>query len=98
MHANMKLGLAPVLEIRRAETVLHDVARQLARVPPRGLARELHLRALGYKRAISTWAHETPERAVGEGTTFVMPLSGLGIHNFYLRVRVRIDKAIEPGP
>jgi hypothetical protein len=26
----------------------------------------------------------------------VMPLQGLGIHNFYLRVRVRTDKAVEP--
>ena len=32
----------------------------------------------------------------GRGTTFVMPLTGLGIHNFYLRVRVRVDRAIEP--
>jgi DnaJ-class molecular chaperone len=32
----------------------------------------------------------------GGGTTFVMPLQGLGIHNFYLRVRVRTDKAVEP--
>jgi DnaJ-class molecular chaperone len=32
----------------------------------------------------------------GGGTTFVMPLAGLGIHNFYLRVRVRVDKATEP--
>jgi hypothetical protein len=32
----------------------------------------------------------------GRGTTFVMPLQGLGIHNFYLRVRVRTDKAVEP--
>jgi DnaJ-class molecular chaperone len=32
----------------------------------------------------------------GRGTTFVMPLAGLGIHNFYLRVRVRVDKATEP--
>jgi molecular chaperone DnaJ len=32
----------------------------------------------------------------GGGTTFVMPLAGLGIHNFYLRVRVRVDRAIEP--
>jgi DnaJ-class molecular chaperone len=32
----------------------------------------------------------------GRGTTFVMPLTGLGIHNFYLRVRIRVDRAIEP--
>ncbi len=32
----------------------------------------------------------------GRGTTFVLPLAGLGIHNFYLRVRVRVDKATEP--
>jgi molecular chaperone DnaJ len=32
----------------------------------------------------------------GKGTTFVLPLAGLGIHNFYLRVRVRVDKATEP--
>jgi DnaJ-class molecular chaperone len=32
----------------------------------------------------------------GSGTTFVMPLSGLGIHNFYLHVRVRVDRATEP--
>jgi DnaJ-class molecular chaperone len=32
----------------------------------------------------------------GVGTTFVMPLDGLGIHNLYLRVRVRVDKAFEP--
>lgn len=35
----------------------------------------------------------------GKGTTFVMPLSGRGVHNFYLRVRVRVDKAVRPpGP
>lgn len=32
----------------------------------------------------------------GGGTTFVIPLSSLGIHNFYLRVRVRIDAQLEP--
>jgi molecular chaperone DnaJ len=32
----------------------------------------------------------------GRGTTFVTPLTGLGIHNFYLRVRVRVDRAIDP--
>jgi DnaJ-class molecular chaperone len=32
----------------------------------------------------------------GRGTTFVVPLAGLGIHNFHLRVRVRVDKATEP--
>jgi len=32
----------------------------------------------------------------GRGTTFVVPLAGLGVHNFYLRVRVRVDKAAEP--
>jgi molecular chaperone DnaJ len=32
----------------------------------------------------------------GGGTTFVMPLASLGIRNFYLRVRVRVDKATEP--
>jgi hypothetical protein len=32
----------------------------------------------------------------GGGTTFVIPLSGLGIHNFFLKVRVRIDRAVEP--
>jgi molecular chaperone DnaJ len=32
----------------------------------------------------------------GSGTTFILPLSGLGIHNSYARVRVRIDKGIEP--
>jgi len=32
----------------------------------------------------------------GKGTTFVLPLNGLGVHNFYLRVRVRVDKATEP--
>jgi molecular chaperone DnaJ len=31
----------------------------------------------------------------GSGTTFVMPLAGLGIHNFYVRVRVRVDKGVE---
>lgn len=31
----------------------------------------------------------------GKGTTFVLPLAGYGIHNFYLRVRVRVDKATE---
>jgi hypothetical protein len=68
MQTDVKLGLAPVLELRRAETVLHDVARQLARVPPRGAARELHLRALGYKRAMATWSREAPERVVVERT------------------------------
>jgi DnaJ-class molecular chaperone len=32
----------------------------------------------------------------GRGTTFVLPLAGLGVHNFYLRVRVRVDGAAEP--
>jgi DnaJ-class molecular chaperone len=32
----------------------------------------------------------------GRGTTFVAPLAGLGVHNFYLHVRVRVDKAAEP--
>jgi molecular chaperone DnaJ/curved DNA-binding protein len=32
----------------------------------------------------------------GKGTTFVLPLAGLGVHNFYLRVRVRVDRATEP--
>jgi DnaJ-class molecular chaperone len=32
----------------------------------------------------------------GKGTTFVLPLAGYGIHNLYLRVRVRVDKATEP--
>ena len=32
----------------------------------------------------------------GKGTTFVLALDGLGVHNFYLRVRVRVDKATEP--
>jgi molecular chaperone DnaJ len=32
----------------------------------------------------------------GKGTTFVLPLGGLGVHNFYLRVRVRVDKATPP--
>lgn len=32
----------------------------------------------------------------GSGTTFVMPLSGVGIHNMYLHLRVRVDRAIEP--
>jgi molecular chaperone DnaJ len=32
----------------------------------------------------------------GTGTTFVMPLNGLGIHNFYLRVRVRVDTSVAP--
>jgi DnaJ-class molecular chaperone len=32
----------------------------------------------------------------GRGTTFVMPLSELGIENLYLHVRVRVDKTIDP--
>ncbi len=32
----------------------------------------------------------------GRGTTFVVPLAGLGVHNFYLRVRVRVDRGAEP--
>ena len=32
----------------------------------------------------------------GGGTTFAMPLTALGIHNFYLRVLVRVDHALEP--
>ena len=32
----------------------------------------------------------------GKGTTFVLPLDGFGVHNFYLRVRVRVDKATQP--
>ncbi len=32
----------------------------------------------------------------GKGTTFVLPLDGLGVHNFYLRVRVRVDNETEP--
>lgn len=33
----------------------------------------------------------------GSGATFVIPLSGLGIHNFFINVRVRVDRAIEPS-
>jgi|EndMetStandDraft_4_1072995.scaffolds.fasta_scaffold24438_1 DnaJ-class molecular chaperone len=33
---------------------------------------------------------------LGRGTSLVVPLSGLGIHNFYLRVRVRIDRELKP--
>jgi hypothetical protein len=33
---------------------------------------------------------------LGRGTNLVVPLSGLGIHNFYLRVRVRIDRDLTP--
>jgi hypothetical protein len=32
----------------------------------------------------------------GAGTTLVTPLSGLGIQNLYLRVRVRVDLGLEP--
>jgi hypothetical protein len=32
----------------------------------------------------------------GTGTTLVMPLHGLGIHNFYVRVRVRVDTSVAP--
>jgi DnaJ-class molecular chaperone len=32
----------------------------------------------------------------GKGTTFVLALDGFGIHNFYLRVRVRVDRSTEP--
>ncbi|MGA7119953.1 MAG: DnaJ domain-containing protein [Polyangiaceae bacterium] len=32
----------------------------------------------------------------GRGTTFVVPLTGLGVRNFYLRVRVRVDRTAEP--
>lgn len=32
----------------------------------------------------------------GSGSTFVLPLSGLGIHNFFLSVRVRVDPSVEP--
>lgn len=32
----------------------------------------------------------------GAGTTFVVPMSGLGIHNFYLHIRVRVSKEAEP--
>ncbi len=32
----------------------------------------------------------------GKGTTFVAPLAGLGVHNFYLRVRVRVDTTTFP--
>jgi DnaJ-class molecular chaperone len=33
----------------------------------------------------------------GSGVTLLVPLQGLGIHNFYLRVRVRVDPQLEPG-
>jgi molecular chaperone DnaJ len=32
----------------------------------------------------------------GGGTTFVVPLTGLGIHNVFLNVRVRVDRDLEP--
>jgi molecular chaperone DnaJ len=32
----------------------------------------------------------------GRGSTFVLPLSGLGIRNLFARVRVRVDKTVEP--
>jgi hypothetical protein len=34
----------------------------------------------------------------GPGTSFVLPLSGLGIHNFYLHVRVRVSAEVEASP
>lgn len=34
----------------------------------------------------------------GAGATFVVPLSGLGVHNFFLHVRVRVHRSVEaPG-
>jgi molecular chaperone DnaJ len=32
----------------------------------------------------------------GRDATFMVPLTGLGVHNFYLRVRVRVDRTTEP--
>ncbi len=32
----------------------------------------------------------------GRGTTLVLPLTGLGVHDLYLRVRVRVDRTTEP--
>jgi DnaJ-class molecular chaperone len=34
----------------------------------------------------------------GSGTTFLTSLRGLGIHNLYVRVRVRVEAALEPPP
>jgi hypothetical protein len=33
----------------------------------------------------------------GSGASFVVPLSGLGIHNFFLNVRVRVDRTVDPS-
>ncbi len=52
------------------------------------------LRELAIRRADALPALVPPMS--GRGTSFVVPLTGLGIHNFYLRVRVRVDKAVEP--
>ena len=32
----------------------------------------------------------------GRGTTFMVSLTSLGVHHFYMRVRVRVDKTTEP--
>jgi DnaJ-class molecular chaperone len=33
---------------------------------------------------------------LGNGMSLVVPLSGLGVHNFYVRVRVRVDRELAP--
>ncbi len=51
-------------EIARAEALLRDVARELLRRPMEGPARDLHLRALRYKRTMANWTDDVPDAVV----------------------------------
>jgi hypothetical protein len=51
-------------EIARAEALLRDIARELLRRPMEGPARELHLRALRFKRTMAHWTDDVPDAAI----------------------------------
>jgi hypothetical protein len=50
--------------MQRAEALLHDIAIELLRVPARGDARELHVRALRLKRQVDAWTPHISEATV----------------------------------
>jgi hypothetical protein len=67
---DIKLGLVGQVtppEVERAESLLHDIAGMLLRLPMHGDVPELHVRALRLKRRVSNWTGQVPEPTV-QGT------------------------------
>jgi hypothetical protein len=63
----LRLGLpAPAgrPDILRAESLLHEIALALLRVPLRGPTRDMHLRALRLKKRVSAWPPDVAESTV----------------------------------